>query len=288
MSGIQNLFISNSSSSSSSPLYIDHGTSAPEWNSTATAYSSSQTNINYHYGMGTDTFHRYLIVWSRGYSTGGPPYYCSWIPITENGLDLNGIVRLRFVNSSFTPGNSFGGFADTIRGYALHQLYNQVTIQRYNLPTNLKNRSETAPDNFANSGEYDNNYLSSHAGLSIGFNRNDGGYHNYADDSYYICGRSSQEIKKYTPDGNYISNYTPSGLHRSQGYGICKDPSSNYWIMAHRNTQFSRINPDLTTGSVYSNIQTPWNTEDAVIGWTGDLYLKQATSGGSIYRYARQ
>ena len=125
----------------------------------------------------------------------------------------------------------------------------------------------------------------------------DGGYHDGWNDMYYFVGRNESRTHYYNPSTSSWANtsYYATASGHSGWYGICRDPSSNYFVYATRDVGWW-----MTNGFNYGNnssalINTytsgftqafPNNSEDVVIGWNGDIYVWTG-QGSQVHRWTR-
>ena len=287
------------------PTYTDWGGGQPVWDkSSYTSYtisspSVSGLNISGHYGMGTDSFHRYLIFTQRFQQDA-----TIWVPILANG---NPDPSARFgvfptINSSGT--NFFGGFADTVRGRMYHTEYGSGHIVGNDLPpiltgleTNggyLKSSQYVVQDqyNLANENGWPGASTSWPPGGAC-----DGGYHDGWNDMYYFVGRNEGRTHYYNPSTSSWANtsYYATASGHSGWYGICRDPSSNYFVYATRDVGWWMTNGFNYGSSSSALINTytsgftqsfPNNSEDVVIAWNGDIYAWTG-QGSQVHRWTR-
>ena len=267
--------------------FVDHGTGAPTWSSTATNYTIS--GLNGHYGMGIDQFGRYLVIWTRGTASNA---YCIMIPITTSGLDTSAAIEVYFGTTE--PGNSFGGFVDTINNYFWHQLYASSTISRWSINGSaLGNATEEDP-----AGDFptSNQYLTAAGSNALGVNSNDAGFLDYINGNVLFGGRTSTTLTSRTYDFSTgstswgtASTTTLSTNNAFQGiYSICRDYSSGYYVSCQRSDDVY-IFPE--SGLSNTIFPTSFDSiEDVAIGWTGDLFVFKSdapSTSTNVKRYAR-
>ena len=129
---------------------------------------------------------------------------------------------------------------------------------------------------------------SSDSSLTLpGNNRNDGGHHDGWNDLYYFAGRLNGTIYRYDPANSTWTTLTEYSTS-DEKYGISKDPSSNYFVSARRQRGFNLHNGangqligTYLEGATGINQATSWDSEDVIIGWTGDAYTFEAGADGS-------
>lgn len=271
--------------------FVNHGTGAPTWSTSATNYTIS--SINGHYGMGLDQFGRYIVVWTRGYSTGGPPYYCIMIPITDYGLDTSAAINVYFP-AGIEPGNSFGGFVDTKNNYFWHQQFGETANTRWSITGSALGNATTAnpAGDFPSTGQN----ITADGTNDDGEDANDAGFLDYLNGKVLYGGRSSTTLYSRTYNFNTGSttwtNETTTTLSSNNSfngmYSISRDYSSGYYVSCQRTADVFVFPED---GSSNTTITRGFDSnEDVAIGWTGDLFV--FTSGAtstetSIKRYAR-
>ena len=263
----------------SDPGYVDWGGGLPAWDkSSSVTYSInspsySGLDISSHYGMTTDSFNRYLIFTNRMSSSD----YTIWVPITISGApDFS--ARFGVMPPS---NNQFGALADTVRGRIYHCEYSNGYLIGQDLPAALTGLSQ---GNYANVSGNTLFTLPSQNAPNLSFPGtapSDGGYHDGWNDIYYFVGRNDSNLHSYNPNTSSWTNHG-SGSGWNTFYGICKDPSSNYFIYSNRNVGW-----DMFQGYTGANISTytsgftsfPSNSEDSIIAWNGDVYTWYAGSG---------
>ena len=69
--------------------YKDWGGDEPVFTITNSPTTYQCSDAQGHFGMSTDSWCRYVIIWPRSAYGDGYRRHCIWIPITETGLDLN-------------------------------------------------------------------------------------------------------------------------------------------------------------------------------------------------------
>lgn len=263
--------------------YTDWGGGQPAWNTSYTTYSInspsySGLNIGGHYGMTTDSFHRYLIFTNRFSNSD----YTIFVPIEANGSP-------NFTNRfGVMPvyDNYFGACVDTVRGRIYHTPYSSgARLRGQDLPSTLTGLSAGGYANISGNTRYT---LASENAPNLDYPVGppcDGGYHDGWNDMYYFTDRSSARVYSYNPN---TASWTNLGTGSGNGkYGICRDPSSNYFVYARREPGWRMINglvgADINT---YSNASNTSGFEDVVITWNGDLWGWVGT-GQSVYRFTR-
>ena len=261
--------------------YVDWGGDEPVFTITNSPTTYQLSDAHSHFGMCTDSWCRYVIIFPRSSNTSGYRSHCIWIPITETGLDLTN----RFY-TEIDYQNSFGGLVDTVRGKLYQCKYNSVDIREYNLPTTLTGLE---------AGEFSTITSGSDTDLGAGSwwseeppanNYNDGGHHDGWNDLYYFAGRINGTIYRYDPTNTTWATLTEYSTSDKK-YGISKDPSSNYFVSALRERGFQLHNGangqiiDTYAESNISTTQAPFDSEDVIIGWTGDAYTFRKGTGGN-------
>ena len=263
----------------SDPGYTDWGGGLPVWDKTSsTVYtinspSYSGLDISIHYGMTTDSFNRYLIFTNR---FGGTSDYTIWVPITDTGApDFN--ARFGVLPPNY---NYFGALADTVRGRIYHCEYSNGNLVGQDLPSTL---SGLSAGNYASISGNTKYTLAAENAPNLtwpGTSAVDGGYHDGWNDIYYFVGRNNTSLFSYNPNTSSWTNHG-SGSGWNAKYGICKDPSSNYFIYSRRDVgweMFNGVNGSNITTYASGFTSFPNNAEDSIIAWNGDVYTWYAGS----------
>ena len=314
---------------SSGSWFVDWGGGLPVWD-TQTGYvvyqnisNPSMTGLdivwNDHYGMTTDSYHRYLIFTNRNTNSN----YTIWVPLVGTAGGGVGSVYPDFSARFGTMnayGNYFGGLADTVRGRMYMTEYAQGYLIGQDLPSTLTNVPAGAYTSGSSISGGTTYTLANESGLFLDSSGNrgywsglanqgpcDGGYHDVQNDIYYFVGRNANDVRYYdvvAGTWHWGNNVTTVPLVSGRYHGICGDPSSNYFVYSLRNQGFymsNGINGNTITtygtggsdsyGNPLGNHSYVSGTmcssvEDVVIGWNGDIFA-WCSGSQQLYQFTR-
>lgn len=265
--------------------FINHGSgtvSDSDFSSSFDTYSLSSLKSG-HYGMGTDSFHRYAILISRPYNNGANFQVFTEIKLDSNGDTILDISNSKTVYCSSSVTNSFGGGADATRGKFYHANYaSNDYIYVHTLPSGYQT-DESDPVGTPTNVAYGNALSGTNVITYQGSAEPDYVYHDYITDSLLIGGRSDNHAESYDA-GSYTqgSDVTNIPITSTQPYSLTRDPSTQTWCVGQRNNKIALGTSSSATSYTFGS----YGIENAMIAWTGALIAYD--EGNSNYYVAQR